>query len=926
LITLEDIELDILDACGDKSTVDSFREILDVIGFEKYSVNQLDLILSSLEPLLPIAGEFDLIDKDTWPRWATTVSTVRPIFHELFSLLPPENRTCRPISIEDISLISALSANMGNPLSGFVPVKAVLLIGCYRHYLYKKYEHTELERPYNYADIGGLKSSITGSARYPSYYKSISEKCLPEWPTSSPALWKQSFLEKTSGTPTTNDYKFIHTIRQILALKLENDVASPTSQREHFLPIHPTSSRSPSTARSISPESQFADIQNVSPSNASASEASVVTPVDRSDKNGQEKPLFSLREIVKTIRGKNPSAAEKAIVGIFREILEVLSFGNCPVDQLDIALKSVEELLPITTILSPRYSEVWSRWSATILVVRDVLRKSFPGASSNQWRGKSGEYPLISCLVTEINGKAHSGLLPAKAIVLIRFYAMRMENPGEFSFRGLSYVVNPENNLADTIRKCCTLKWMHLAIAQEYLPVWPGASSSEWIEAFEKKAIVAPTQIQKYGRPRSDKYDFIHTIQDTLLYVAKIRIDLPTHEPVNPVTPLTERAPFLLPNSISSVAGHLFSKVDDIETRILADTAVTEASAVSNAPINSDVSQHPYAHPAQPIPSHFTLHKKQNSSVLIHPPRDKYSRLSSRKLPVRPSFDLFQEEKSNVDGNTEALPPDIARVIPQPDTPADQPSQPVSVQMLEVRYSNYRTAMDNQRLPWAWDCLNDFEIASLTSALKESASLENAPAPERKAAFLVWLMLATGQSIEGILRLDIAHAVSGSGALLLGPIYRRRIHSPLHAFRPAEDQNYLLSSHADYINLPLLPPFPSIFNELGLCNTNITLFKQHSNVGASLNLTELGAYEIVRQFLEQHRTRVMRLLPGRIRNVLSTVIMQITSDPVVTHLLSSLPSDMPPSGVYYTSYEEDVLRRIYLDAVTRIFGKEHDRS
>ena len=838
LITLEDIELDIL-TCGDKSTVDTFREILDVIGFEKYSADQLDLILSSLEPLLPIAEEFDLVDKDTWPRWATTVSIVRSIFHELFSLLPPDSRAGRPISVENTSSISALCANVSNPLSGFVPVKAILLIGCYRHYLYNKYIHTKLERSYRDAKIGDLVFSITWAARYPSFYKSISEKCLPEWPTLSTAFWKQSFFEKTSSTPTTSEFKFIHTIRQILALELENDVAS------------------------------------------------VVTPDDRSNKNEQKEPLFSLTKIVKAIRGKNPSAAEKTIVGSFREILEVLSFGNSPVDQLDIALQSVEELLPIATILSPRYSAVWSRWSATILVVRDVLRNSFPSASKDQWQGKVGEYPLISCLVTSIKDKAHSGLLPAKALVLIRFYAMRMEDPPELSFRGLSYVVDPEKNLADTIRKCCTLKWKYLDIAHEYLPVWPVSSTSDWVESFVKKAIDAPTQTQKPGFPRTDKYDFIHTMRDTLLYVAKIQIDFPAHESINPITPLSAHAE----KSVSR------QHVDSLPT-----------------PLTSSTLQQHYDFSLAIPPDH-----ERRTTVVTQPSKEWHSR-AGRILPIRPSFNLFHKQHARPDSNTVALAPDAIQVIPQHDTAADQPVKLAAVQSLEVRYTNYRSAMDNQRLPWSWDCLNHLEIAALRSALNECSNFEHANISEKHGAFIVWLLLATGQTIEQILQLSLVNSTNNRGSLLVGPTYRRYIHPPPYAFQPSKEQSSFLLDHSEYIDIALPPPFPALVGELGLTDSSVKLIKPQHNLGEYLKLNEQDADKIVRQFLEPHRTRSMRLLPGRIRNVLGAEIMRISNDPVATHHLTALPSDMPPSGVYYTSFSKDVLKKTYEEALTRIFG------
>ncbi len=562
-------------------------------------------------------------------------------------------------------------------------------------------------------------------------------------------------------------------------------------------------------------------------------------------------PPSRLDEIEKIILGDNPSADEVSTAKTFREILSVISFCDRPVDKLDIVLQAIEPLLPIAEALCPRFSDIWPRWAATICKVLDILRNLFGSSpllpQEKYWRSKLGEHPLISCLVTEIDKAAPSGLLPAKAILLSGYYAIYEELDLHFAERFTFFV--GEKILANTIRKCCTLKWTHLQLAQMYLPEWPISSPEKWKELFFEKANETPPTNPYLRYP--DKHSFIHTIQLILEYTNQNQKNTPRHEHTVTKLPLQE----------------------------------------------------------------------QDHSVVIQPATNNYSR-SGRKHSVRPSFNLFPKQRAHVDADSDGLAPDMIHIIPLQDTPVDQPVQLAAVQSLEVRYTNYRTAMDNQRLPWAWDCLNKFEIVALRHALKDSATLENASVSEKQGAFLVWLMLAIGQSIDQILQLCLTHSANIRGALIFGPVYRKYIQSPPHAFRPSEQEKILLGNHGQFIDLSLAPPFPALFGELGLIDSNVKPNLQYKNIGAYLKLDNAGADKVVRQFLEQHRTRDMRLLPGKIRNVLSAEIMRVAQDPVATHLLSSLPTDMPPAGVYYTSYSEDVLRQIYDQATTRILGKE----
>lgn len=295
--------------------------------------------------------------------------------------------------------------------------------------------------------------------------------------------------------------------------------------------------------------------------------------------------------------------------------------------------------------------------------------------------------------------------------------------------------------------------------------------------------------------------------------------------------------------------------------------------------------------------------------------------LAGPTIRTRVKINLFQKHKPDRNLDVEGLEPVVAQMQVIEDTVADQPMQLASVQLLDVRYTNYRTAFDNQRLAWTWDCLNKFEIAALRVVLSNHSKLENALAEDKVGAFLTWIMLLTGQNIKQILQFNLFNSPDHQSALMSGCIYRRYIHAPPHSFKPNDQQKTRLSVHADYINLPLPKPFPHLINELGLSDLKVMPINNYQTVSSSLGLSEESAEQEIRQFLLKHRSRNIRFSIGRVRNVLAAEIMRETSDPVVVHILTSIPSDMPPSGVYYTSFSEGVLGRIYEGVMKSILGE-----
>ncbi|MDD4979361.1 MAG: hypothetical protein PHI29_12085 [Gallionella sp.] len=548
-------------------------------------------------------------------------------------------------------------------------------------------------------------------------------------------------------------------------------------------------------------------------------------------------------------------------VATFREILMISRFHGPSVDRLGIVLHAILDLLPVVKSFDRRFLDVWPRWEITIQNALNILEELnvIPDITPPT-KADFDKHSTMFCLIAKTEDKSHSRLIPVKAVLLIAGYINIFEKNDLNIVKG--FFGSRQTYLAEIISKFYIHKsTIFQNVAKEYIPEWPSSSPTEWKNTFFENASKAPviSSFRSMYKEHEDRHKFIHTLRLVLDAVSEMQNG--TTPPQMALTPHTQ----------------------------------------NNSDRISPQSKH--------------------SSVVIQPSRIRYFR-SGRQISNRPVFNLFQHFPSTDVSDSNALAPELQTVEPVQDTPANQPNQLAVIQSLEVRYTNYRTAMDNQRLPWSWDCLNKFEVAALTQVLKESADVQDSSVLEKQGAFFVWLLLVTGQSIDQLLKFGLTHAIDLQGALLCGPIYRRFISSPPHAFQPNEQEKVLLRHHAEFIDLQLVPPFPLICRELGLIDPKIKPINHYQNIGTYLKLDVSGAESAIRQFLEQHRTRGLRLLPGRIRNVLNAELMKVSHDPVATHLLSSLPSDMPPAGVYYTSYSEDSLQRIYDQATARIFGKQ----
>jgi len=293
----------------------------------------------------------------------------------------------------------------------------------------------------------------------------------------------------------------------------------------------------------------------------------------------------------------------------------------------------------------------------------------------------------------------------------------------------------------------------------------------------------------------------------------------------------------------------------------------------------------------------------------------------SQSTRSRPTFTMTRQHQKIDDERYigEALAPDRIKVISNGDVEAVQPTLPASISALEVRYSNYRTAIGNQRLPWQWDNLNSIEIELLVSSIVAQANEKKLTRNQSLGSFLVWLTLLKGQSLANILEFGWGRASDHQSGILFGLIYRRKITTATYAYEPKSEESKLLEKHHLYVDLKLLPPYPALINHCELLNPEEKSLKTKDlKIKDLFGLNEENADKYAREYLATIRTRTHRLLIGRIRNVLGQQLMNLTNDPVLTHLISALETDMPPTGVYYTSYQVDELKNAYHKAVKRI--------
>lgn len=306
--------------------------------------------------------------------------------------------------------------------------------------------------------------------------------------------------------------------------------------------------------------------------------------------------------------------------------------------------------------------------------------------------------------------------------------------------------------------------------------------------------------------------------------------------------------------------------------------------------------------------------KSDNSTVWITEPTVQ-EELPERKkpLPLRPptpgSIHIRNFPKGNEDRDTRASEPEDFVFGQAETTPACAPQASIGLQKQQARYTNFRTAIDNQFLPWAWNVLHDQEIQFLVAAIETEIRKEG---EHKIGAWLAGLSLATGLPTRLLVNVMLNDATGDS--IVRPDIWNRHVIIPDNSFFPNIHQepflhprNYSVALKLPVIIAASLKPFFETRSE-------------PISVGKLINLDAGGAETMVRDFLKTIRSAdAPRLLLGRIHGVLGRQIISLTEDPVLTQLLTALPTDLPCAGLYYSSFPHSYLQAVYREAIEAIF-------
>jgi hypothetical protein len=542
---------------------------------------------------------------------------------------------------------------------------------------------------------------------------------------------------------------------------------------------------------------------------------------------------------------------------------EVISVINYPplISGLSNSLRAVENLIPYLKIVNPSNMAVWESWQTGIpFLIKVAENLEQEEAIKSLPEKRSRWHGKISTYKVNLLAAVEQPLqYPSDAAYVNPALAILLAayRLKISDQKAIEYL----NNLSDFVRRAVDGNAEYLGFLKRYIPPLTISIGSSWLQTAQV--------IKKPSKSR------IHLYQKSI------------PSPRNMIV-------------------HLYDNLWELEPQY--------KPSEKNKVLNNQTD-----HYLQRLIKKVTLNESSGGDVFIDASRKLLDEPSPNRQS-RPKINLFHKSNKNDNLDGEGLAPATNQIEVFEDTPTEQPMPLPAVQSLDIKYTNYRTAMDNQRLPWAWDCLNKFEIATIVEILRANSELDHLSAEDKVGNFLTWVMLLTGQNIKQILRMNLFEFQEQQSALMSGFIYRRNIQSPPYSFKPNDEQKAFLSTHLDYLDFLLPKPFPHLINDIGLGDPQTMSTANHKNISDYLGLSEESAELAVRGFLTKYRKRNIRLTIGRVQNVLSAEVMAVSGDPVITHMLTAIPTDMPPSGIYYTSFSEDSLRRVYQQAIKNIFG------
>ena len=228
-----------------------------------------------------------------------------------------------------------------------------------------------------------------------------------------------------------------------------------------------------------------------------------------------------------------------------------------------------------------------------------------------------------------------------------------------------------------------------------------------------------------------------------------------------------------------------------------------------------------------------------------------------------------------------------------------------------ARANVYRLTQLEQRLRWAWEHLNAFEVKLLQTRVLEGLRLQE------PGAVLCALMLSTGQSAADVAEFGTRETGRQNFSLdVTAGTWSRPIPRPENAWKPPAAGHPALEPVLARLTLPVASCCLDLLRVLAKSHPEAT------TVGELLGC-QGSALAFLSDWLDPLRKEHpnARLTQGRITAAINVELRAELADDAAVFILASRPGDIAPTSLYYTSYAVQRLLAAYGAALERVLGK-----
>ncbi len=259
-----------------------------------------------------------------------------------------------------------------------------------------------------------------------------------------------------------------------------------------------------------------------------------------------------------------------------------------------------------------------------------------------------------------------------------------------------------------------------------------------------------------------------------------------------------------------------------------------------------------------------------------------------------------------------AEPPETTAVFEGQPIPENEPPQADNIQVSDRIKTAFRTATENQRIPYHWDNLSPVEIAALVRLIEKS--LKQTDHSQRIPALIVGLSICVGQRPKQIWHLRVSDGIRPGLDLRKGT-FIKEVPRPPQSWRPDPRRPCALQSSAESLVFPFPKAIAKVLRKYAAQEyEGLTFIEALGN-----DLEEGNAF--IDAWLKEAREGGYRFTPRRIARILEVASYSATKRSVMAYWISHTANDPPPSGAYYIAAPACDLQEAYARTIEAIWAE-----